>query len=132
MKGTVLKSDRIGILASSLCMLHCIATPFIFLATSCSPTCSEASETWWNSLDLMFLLVSFFAIFQSSKNSSKTWIRSAMWTSWFLLLSVLLNEKFHHFSIIESAIYFPGLALIILHMYNLKYCHCNTDICCAR
>ncbi len=126
------KTDKIGILASTLCMIHCIATPFLFLSSSCSSTCCESSPNWYSSLDFLFLLISLFAIYQSSKNSSKIWMKYAMWTSWGLLLAILLNEKIHLYSLFEYAIYFPALALVILHIYNLKYCQCKTDACCTN
>lgn len=126
---TTLKSDKIGIIASSLCIIHCIATPFIFLAKSCSSSCCESSPSWWSSLDFIFLLVSFFAIYQSSKNSSILWIKYAMWSSLAFLLAVLLNEKTHLLPLPEYTIYFPAITIVILHIYNLKYCKCKTYIC---
>lgn len=128
---TTLKTDKVGIIASTLCMIHCIATPFLFLAKSCSASCGEASPNWWISLDFIFLLVSFFAIYQSSKNTSKIWLKYAMWTSWTFLLTILLNEKFYVISLFEYAIYFPAMMLVVLHIYNLKYCQCKTDTCCT-
>lgn len=129
---TTFKTDKIGIIASTLCMIHCIATPFLFIAKSCSASCCESSPNWWSSLDFLFLLVSFFAIYQASKNPSKIWLKYAMWTSWGLLLTVLLNEKIHLVPLFEYAIYFPALMLVVLHIYNLKYCQCKTDNCCAN
>ena len=34
-----LKQDYIGAVASALCLLHCIATPFLFVAKACSAAC---------------------------------------------------------------------------------------------
>ncbi len=129
---TTFKTDKIGIIASTLCMIHCIATPFLFLAKTCSTSCCETSPNWWSSLDFLFLLISFFAIYQSSKNSSKLWMKYALWTSWAVLLIVLLNEKTHLFSLSDYAIYLPALALVVLHIYNLKFCQCKTDLCCTQ
>jgi multidrug transporter EmrE-like cation transporter len=126
---TTVKTDKVGIIASTLCMIHCIATPFLFLAKSCSASCCEASPSWWSSLDFLFLTVSFFAIYQSNKNSSKTYIKYAMWTSWGVLLAVLLNEKFQLLALAESAIYFPAMMLVILHVYNSRYCQCKAETC---
>jgi multidrug transporter EmrE-like cation transporter len=126
---TTVKTDKVGIIASTLCMIHCIATPFLFLAKSCSASCCEASPSWWSSLDFLFLTVSFFAIYQSNKNSSKTYIKYALWTSWGVLLAVLLNEKFQLLALAESAIYFPAMMLVILHVYNSRYCQCKAETC---
>ncbi len=129
---TTFKTDKIGILASTLCMIHCIATPFLFLVKTCSTSCCESSPNWWSTLDFLFLLISFFAIYQSSKISSEIWMKYAMWTSWMLLLTVFLNEKFHLIPLFDYAIYFPALVLVLLHIYNLKYCQCKTDNCCEN
>jgi hypothetical protein len=126
---TIPKTDKVGIIASALCMIHCIATPFLFIAKSCSATCCETAPGWWTLIDYLFLIVSFFAIYRSSKNTSKTWMKYALWISWTLLLVVLLNEKLLYFSLFNYAIYFPALALVVLHFYNLKYCQCKTDNC---
>ena len=132
MKITTLKTDKIGIFASTLCMIHCIATPFLLFAKSCSAACCESSPNWWSSLDFLFLLISFFAVYQSSKNTSKAWIKYAMWISWTFLLVVIMNEKSNLFPLFEYAIYFPSAMLVVLHIYNLKYCQCKTDTCCTN
>ena len=132
MTTTTLTTDKIGIIASTLCMIHCIATPFLFLAKSCSSACCESSPSWWSSLDFLFLFVSFFAIYQSSKNSSKIWMKYTMWSTWAFLLAIVLNENIHLFSLTEYVIYFPAITLIVLHVYNLKYCQCKADKCCPN
>lgn len=129
-----IKSDQIGALASTLCMIHCIATPFLFVTQLCAfeDPCCEASPTWWQSLDYVFLVVSFFAIFQATRTTTKEWIKPAMWVSWALLLTVISNEKTQWFTLFEEAIYIPALMLVALHLYNLKYCQCKDDGCCAN
>lgn len=125
-----LKTDNVGIFASMFCMIHCMATPFLFLAKTCSASCCGATPMWWSSIDYIFLLVSFFAIYQSSKNSSKIWLKYALWISWAFLLIILLNEKFYIISLFEYAIYIPAMTLVVLHLMNLKYCHCSIDTSC--
>ncbi len=129
---TTLKTDTIGILASTLCMIHCLATPFLFLAKSCSATCCTTSPNWWSSLDFIFLFVSFLAVYQSVKNSSKTWLKYAMWGSWSALLLIVLNEKTQLLPLFDAIIYIPSVALAALHFYSLKYCQCKTASCCTQ
>jgi hypothetical protein len=129
---TTSKTDKVGIIASTLCMIHCIATPFLFIATSCAASCCNASPYWWKSLDFIFLFVSVFAIYHSSKNSTKNWVKYAMWFVWTLLFVVLLNENFHLFPLFNYSIFLPPTALVTLHIYNLKYCQCKTDTCCTN
>lgn len=131
MINTLRKPDSFGAFASSLCLVHCVATPFIFVAQTCSATCctSEAVPTWWVWIDYFFLVVAFFAVYQSTKTTSKNWIKPAMWASWLALFFIILNEKFMWVTLFEQAIYIPALALVGLHIYNLKYCQCESDVC---
>jgi len=126
------KSDILGTFASSLCLVHCIATPFIFIAQTCSATCCETAPVWWQFIDYMFLVISLFAILWSTKNTNINWIKPLLWLSWLTLLIVILNEKFGWFSLANFAIYIPAFSLIILHLYNRKHCKCNIDKCCVN
>lgn len=132
MNAIAIRTDKVGIVASMLCMVHCLATPFLFLAKSYSISCSVASPAWWSSLDIIFLIISFLAVYQSGKNTSKSWIKYALWTAWVLLLIILSNEKLHLLHLWEHTIHFPAVALIALHFYNSKFCKCNTDNCCIN
>lgn len=127
----IFKSDLIGALASSLCLIHCIATPFLFVAKACSATCCSSSPVWWQAIDYVFIIISFFAIFFATKNSTKKWIVFALWSSWFLLLITILCETFETGLFPSSFIYFPSAAIIGFHFYNLKYCKCREDTCYA-
>ena len=127
----ITKTDQVGIIASALCMIHCLATPFLFIAKSCSATCCEATPSWWTSLDYLFLLISFFAIHHSSKNTSSSWAKYALWISWSSLLILLINEKLQFLSVSVYTIYIPAIMLVLFHVYNLKYCQCKSDTCCT-
>ena len=54
--------DKIGIISSSLCMIHCMGTPFIFIAKACTTTCCSNAPTWWLMIDYLFLIISLFFI----------------------------------------------------------------------
>lgn len=132
MKDISLKVDNIGILVSSLCMVHCVATPFLFIAKSCTTTCCADSPMWWSWLDYLFLVVSCLAIWQTTKTSTKKWISYALWFSWGLLLATILNEKLQFFTLPKVVSYIPATALIVLHFYSLKYCQCRKTECCTK
>lgn len=127
------KADSIGIIASSLCLVHCVATPFLFIAQACAASCCSAPSvpSWWKWIDYLFLVISFAAIYYAAKNSTKRWMQIALWGSWIVLLFTILNESFVMISLPESFIYFPALSIVFLHLYNRKYCTCNEDKCCA-
>ena len=59
MKLIIKKPDTLGALASSLCIVHCLATPMIFIAHSCAIGGCEAAPSWWKNLDYLFLTISF-------------------------------------------------------------------------
>ncbi|WP_298880503.1 MerC domain-containing protein [uncultured Polaribacter sp.] len=128
------KSDILGSFVSSLCLIHCFATPFIFVAqTSVSACCTTTiTPSWWSYIDLFFLVISLFAIYWSTKFTTAKWMKFALWINWFLLFTVITNEKSALFHLPEITIYIPAFALVILHIYNRKYCRCNVDSCCVK
>jgi hypothetical protein len=124
------KSNNIGVIASSICLVHCMATPFIFVAKLCSDSCCASTPTWWAFLDYLFLFISFFAVYQSARLTTNKIVALALWFSWLILCIIIASERIELFSLFENAIYLPTLSLIVLHIYNRKYCQCETDQCC--
>ena len=124
------KSDLLGASASALCFVHCLATPFLFMAHAAIGAEHEASHpAWWGALALLFLSIAFLAVFWSAQKTAKTWMKYALWICWGLLALVVLNEKLKWFPLFEAAIYFPTLSLIFLHFYNRQYCQCKDETC---
>ena len=124
--------DNVGIIASSLCMIHCVGTPFLFIAKACSVSCCSEAPLWWQLIDYFFIIISFVAIFFVTKNTIPNWIRIAFWTSWFILLLSILNHTFPIVEAPKNFIYIPASAIIILHFYNLRFCKCEEDSCCTH
>ncbi|MBS9463945.1 MerC domain-containing protein [Flagellimonas sp. 389] len=125
------KSDIIGALAGSLCFVHCLATPFFFVAQAGLAIDEASHPWWWGTLDILFLAISFFAVYWSTKNTSKSWIKCVFWSLWILLAVIVLNEKLEIGHLMEEVIYLPTLGLISLHFYNRRYCRCEDDNCCT-
>jgi len=125
------KSDSIGTLASILCFLHCLATPFLFAAQAGMTVEHESHPWWWSSFDMIFLAISFFAVYWSARKTSKKWVTYAFWCLWTLLAVIIFNEKLEIGHLAEELIYLPTLGLISLHFYNRHYCHCENDNCCT-
>ncbi|WP_299365942.1 MerC domain-containing protein [Winogradskyella sp.] len=117
-------SDIIGALASSLCLIHCMATPFVFIAQASVASDHHHAPIWWKSIDFIFIGISFFAVYWSAKNTIKSWVKFALWMSWIGLCLVILNEKLEWLPLPEGTIYIPAIALIAIHLYNKKYCQC--------
>lgn len=124
------KPDIVGAFSSALCLLHCIATPLIFILQPVSVSSEASLPLWWKGLDFLFLIISFFAVYFSSKKTSKQWVSYALWSCWFILTIGLLNEKLALFSLPEIVVFIPAIGLIVLHFYNKKYCRCQGETCC--
>ena len=113
------KSDLIGAIASFTCMIHCIATPFLFIASACSKSCCSAAPTWWGWLDFIFLFISFFAVYRSTRTTSKQWMRSTLWTAWAALFTAIVLEQSDWIYFSEYFKYTAAISLIGVHLYNL-------------
>ncbi len=131
MKYTLKHPDTVGAINSSLCVAHCFATPFLFL-TQAQTSLVELSSVplWWQLLNYVFIIVSFFAVKRTVKNSSNELVKSLLWLSWVLLSVLILNEEFGIMHMPELLTYFAGISLASLHIYNLKYCQCEDENCC--
>ena len=132
MQNTSLSFDSIGIIASTLCAIHCIITPFIFIAKACTSICCANAPTWWVMIDYIFLFISFLAIFFISKNLTVEWLKISFWLSWIVLLFTILNHSFDILYLPQNFIYIPSFLIIVLHFYNLKFGKCEKETCCAN
>lgn len=123
------KSNLFGALASGLCLVHCLATPLLFIAQASTAHHDHHHHEigWWSSLDYIFLVISAVAVYYAAQNSSLKWMPLALYSSWAILAFLILNEKFHLLHLPHEAIYFPTLSLIGLHLYNRNYCNCEDE-----
>ena len=124
-KSFISRSDLFGAFASGICLIHCIATPFIFLAQAGMANLGESVPVWWHSIDYIFLVISFIAVYYSALNTTLKWMPVALYSSWALLAMFILNEKLHLFHIDHLFIFVPAIGLVSLHLYNRKYCNCD-------
>ena len=124
------KSDAIGAVSSGLCMIHCLATPVFFIAATCSASCCSAAPLWWQWLDYVFLIISFFAITHSVKSTKSNIVKYGLWISWVGLFLFILNIQFQWFLISENIKFIPAFSLIGFHLYNIRYCQCKDNQCC--
>ena len=122
-------SDTVGVFASGLCMAHCIATPFFFIASACSLSCCSASPLWWQWLDYAFLIISFSAIVQVSKSINADWVKYGLWVSWSTLCLLIMNITFGWVNMTDNIKFIPAFALVFLHVYNMRYCKCEKECC---
>ena len=125
------KSDTVGVFASGLCMLHCLATPFFFLASACNLSCCSTAPIWWQWIDYAFLGISFFAILQSTKTMTKNWVKNGLWINWIFLFLVIMNVQLQYVHLAENIKFLPAFTLVFLHTYNMRYCKCESKECCS-
>ena len=93
MQSILIKPDAIGSLASTLCLIHCIVTPFIFITQACTMSCCADTPIWWQSIDYIFIVISFFAIYRSTQTSTNKIIKSLLWITWLIFFALILNKK---------------------------------------
>jgi hypothetical protein len=123
------QSDILGAVASGLCVIHCVATPLLFVIHTCSVTgCEEGSPAWWSSLDYLFVGITFLAVRQSAIHTSRSWMKYALYVNWILLTLLIVNEKIAALPIAEMWKYLTAFSLIGLHLYNRRYCKCDNTI----
>ena len=121
--------DKIGIISSSLCMIHCMGTPFIFIAKACTTTCCSNAPTWWLMIDYLFLIISFVAIYFTTTKELKSWINISFWTIWIFLLLATLDHSLRLSIFPNYFIYVPASLIIILHFCNLNFNICKNENC---
>ncbi len=133
MKVTLNNPDIFGALASSLCIVHCLGTPLLFFSQICltDDGCNSA-PMWWQSMDYLFLIISFVAVYRSSKTTNSNKVKTAFWMTWTLLFFCVLNETLDFIYLSKSVMYTTAFLLGGLHLYNLKYCRCESDQCCTK
>ena len=124
------KSDLLGASSSALCLIHCIATPFFFIAATCSKSCCAAAPLWWQSIDYVFVVVSFIAINYSLKTTNSKVVKYGLTISWLALCILTFNISFQWIFIHENIRFIPAFCLIGFHFYNLFYCkECKNECC---
>ena len=122
-------ADNIGMASSSLCLIHCIITPFVFIVQACTKSCCADSPLWWKAIDFLFLIISFVAVYFAAKSSSKLWIRIAFYILLSTLSFLVVN---HHAGIARlpvQLLYVSAFLLFALHLYNKKCCQRSTTCC---
>lgn len=132
MNVTINKPDFLGAFTGALCLVHCLTTPFLFAALAGGAGFSGEAPFWWVSINYIFLVISFFAVLRTVQTTSGSLMKPLFWISWVLLSFVLINEQFGWVELSELASYVAASVLIVLHLYNRRYCQCETDNCCLE
>lgn len=105
-------ADFIGILSSSICLVHCVATPLLI---------SFGAGFITNPFFLyLFLIITFVSIFKATENITSKKISLLLWISfWGFLFSTLFQEEYEW---LHYSGYFFAILIITGHILNIKYC----------
>ena len=110
-------SDKIGVIGSVLCIIHCALLPLFFtLATGLE----EILETYFKEsiIDSIFIIVALVAVYFSSKNASKFRLKILFW-SFFIIFStgVFLTGVIEYSAVLTFG---GSIGLILTHLLNIR------------
>ena len=106
------KADFIGIISSTLCLMHCIATPLLIAFGA-----GFITNPFFKYL---FLIISFLSIFKATENITSKKISLLLWISfWGFLFSTLFQEEYEW---LHYSGYLFAILIIIGHILNIKHC----------
>jgi hypothetical protein len=108
----IYKADLIGILSTSICLMHCIATP-ILIAFGADFITNPFFK-------YLFLIISFVSIFKATENVTSTKIALLVWVAfWGFLFSTLFQEEYYW---LHYSGYFFAILIIVGHILNIEHC----------
>lgn len=118
MKPSTNRADLVGIINTSLCMVHCLLTPILLAFLG--------SAEWLHDLSYLFLFLSFYAIWEATQHSTNSKVLSIIWLSFALLsVSILFEEDFKWLHYLN---YVASIGIIGGHILNIRYCkQCNPN-----
>lgn len=113
------KADRVGIVSAILCTVHCMLVPIMFLVKYwVSGSTGYVFPSWWEKIDYLFLLVSFYAVYHAASHAATKGIKYFLWLFWLLFaLAVTFEKDFHWIA------YFASAGLIVTHFINIRRHH---------
>ncbi|MFN3194448.1 MAG: MerC domain-containing protein [Chlorobiota bacterium] len=117
MKST--SSDKIGIVASVLCLIHCLALPIAF---TLSADTLYLVEHEMPIVDYIFAGIALVAAVLSARKTEDPKIKLAFAVGWGLFI---LGVLFHHHPIMIYLLHLGSLVLIVTHYKNIRNCRVN-------
>lgn len=117
-------SDALGISASLLCMVHCLAFPLFISMGYIFQQGEEHGHDHWHWVDYLFIGLAFWAVFHTSKNTQSKGIKIALWIAVSVFsIAVFLHNLTPWMGFVSVA---SSLILVIVHILNWKfYGKCN-------
>jgi hypothetical protein len=112
------KADIIGVIGSSFCLVHCIATPILI---------SVSSVLFANpDIKYVFILIAFGSVYKAAGTVRNLKTGLLLWGSFMgFLFSTLFHEEVHWLH--DASVIFSCL-LIFGHILNIRQCRaCSVD-----
>ena len=125
-------ADGIGMASSTLCLIHCLATPFIFIAQACTKNCCADTPIWWRAIDFFFLVISLIAVYFSAKTTPKKWMQVSFYSLFAVLSILVFNEHLILFQAPKAIMYISAGLLAGLHFYNRRCVNCSNKCCHSK
>lgn len=126
-------ADIMGISASIMCMIHCLALPvLISVGFILSPVDNHIHEHDhvhfnWHWIDFLFVALALWAVYFAVKSTQSKSIKIALWVAVSIFsIGVMFHDVFHwmlYLSLIGS------IGLVVIHIINWKF-HgkCNVSV----
>lgn len=109
-------SDKIGITASILCLIHCLAIPILFTV---SADTLHLVDHEMPIVDYIFAVVALVAAYLSGRKTTNPKIKLAFGIGWALfILGVLLHDNPYLFALLHIG----SIILIATHLKNIRSC----------
>ena len=110
-KQTKNSSDFVGIISSSICAVHCIATPMLIAIGA-----NFLSSSW---LKFVFVIIAFLAIYRATIHSPFLKISLMLWVSFWIFLFSLFLEK--TYPMLEYSGLIASAGIVTGHVMNIRY-----------
>lgn len=109
-------SDKIGITASILCLIHCLALPILFTV---SADTLHLVDHEMPIIDYIFAGVALIAAYFSARKTTNPKIKLAFGIGWtFFIAGVLLHDNHYLFALLHIG----SIILIVTHLKNIQSC----------
>ncbi|MCB0702070.1 MAG: MerC domain-containing protein [Candidatus Kapaibacterium sp.] len=109
-------SDKIGITASVLCLIHCLAIPILFTV---SADTLHLVNHQMPIIDYIFAVVALIAAYFSGRKTTDTKIKIAFGIGWALfIIGVLLHDNPY----LLYLLHIGSVILIVTHLKNIRNC----------
>lgn len=109
------ESDKIGMISSILCLIHCLILPIIVIIGGWT----ESHFIDLEILDYIFAVISTFAAYKTLKDLKLKKLRKYFILGWIFFIVGLLS----HDTYFEYLMHLGTIILIFAHWNNLQYCN---------